>query len=85
MPNYDTTLSGAGYQLTRVFLGIWRWRVFPVHGDGTGLAWGRRGAMRAARRHLRDLQPPRTLRSGAACTLPVPAKAAPERETAPKA
>jgi hypothetical protein len=71
MPRYDTRLSGAGYELKRVFGWVWRWRVFPVFGDGTGLAWGRRGAMRAARSHLRALKPPRPICERPAPTLPV--------------
>jgi hypothetical protein len=51
-------LSGAGYELRRVFPGFWRWRVLPALGDGEGLALGRKGAMRAARTWLRSQKPP---------------------------
>jgi hypothetical protein len=70
MSKYETRLSGAGYELKRVFVGIWRWRIFPALGDGTGLAWGRRGAMRAARTLLRDRKPPRPPCEEAPVALP---------------
>jgi len=71
MPKYDTRLAGAGYQLKRVFPGVWRWRTLPAFGEGTGLAWGRTGAMRAARRYLRALKPPRQICERPLPTLPV--------------
>ena len=57
MSEFDTTLSGAAYSLRRVCLLIWRWRTLPPYEGATGLAWGRRGAMRAARTNLRNRKP----------------------------
>jgi hypothetical protein len=60
MAKRDTRLSAAGYGLERVFLFIWRWRALRPYAGETGLAWGRRGAMRSARTFIRgqqDFQP----------------------------
>ena len=53
MPKADTRLSAAGYALEQVFPFVWRWRALRPYAGETGLAWGRRGAMRAARTFIR--------------------------------
>ena len=60
MAKVDTRLSAAGYTLEPVFPFMWRWRALRPYAGQTGLAWGRRGAMRAARtfiRSQRSIQP----------------------------
>ena len=57
MSEYETTLSGAAYSLRRVFWFLWRWRTLAPEVEVSGLALGRRSAMRAARTKLRSLKP----------------------------
>jgi hypothetical protein len=74
MNEFDTRLSGAAYSLRRVFLLLWRWR---TRDGATGLAWGRRAAMRAARTALRSRKSPSTTAEGlVSSTTKLPALAA---------
>ncbi len=54
MAKRDPRLSAAGYSLERVFLFLWRWRAHRPYVGQSGIAWGRRAAMRGARTFIRS-------------------------------